>query len=260
MPLFWSTARQMFRQPAMLFLLVIQCAVITVLLVGLHIERTEGKQATIRFYSLEFKVDSIVRTEILPPVIATFISINVILFVVGLSHCHAEYLADSTTGVLLTRIRSRTAFFLVRLFGVQAALTADIVLFFICTALAVGLKGGSPPLLPILLAGAILSIELLAFNVMSSTFGLLTGSASASTLLLLAVIVLLGPLTGSLSLSAHPIMSTTRLIIPPTGLLQSGTMQAIVGHPAPLLPCLHAAVPTAVYFLISLFLFEHRDV
>jgi len=139
-----QTMQEALRQPAILFLLIIELAFLGLFIAGLHLKYEQGALISIKFLGSEFDETEahFFLREAVPNIVFLLSNVMMFLLIVGTTPIFPDMLRDPILGISLTKPVTRNAFLLSKFAGANFAVLFNLVAFTFLIVLVLLFKTG----------------------------------------------------------------------------------------------------------------------
>ena len=258
-PIINETFRTISLQPALLFALIIEAAILLFLIFGIQLEFENETLISIRMLGREFGEVTVFLSYFLPSFARFVPLILMFLFIVGSAGLYCELLTEPLLGVILTKPLSRAKLFQSKFIGMFLAISANIVLLSVLISTILTSKmDGSLVVSPVAASFSFLG-EFAILSACISLFAILTESTTAAVLLAMAFYFVLGPLLMNVEKTGNLILIIISYLIPEFGKLAEVTQGLLLEKQVNLTDFPYALLLAAIYFGFASFLFNRRD-
>lgn len=256
------TFRETALQPALIFALIIETAVIGLFTFGLSFQFANDVLISINFFG-KIMDETIVRSFVqnLIPSVFTLITAGLMfLFILGSSFLYPSLLRDPLLGVTLTRPISRATLFFSKFLGVVVFVALNVMLFSTIVWFILFLKTDGFISNHIFLSGFCFCFEFLVLFALCSLLAMIVESSSGAALFGLALYFWLGPILTD-SVKAHSLLiNIVSFMVPPIGALSLSTKNIIILGDQIQPSLLLASIPyIAISLGLAFALFQRRD-
>jgi len=257
---FKETLKNVFLQPAIIFVIVIQTVILLFIAFGISFEYQKDVLLSVSIMGrepLEGENLIVFRSMVLH-FIPLFWSIFMFLYIIGTSAAYSEMFKDPLLNILLTKKYSRTQILSSRYLGVVAAIILLQFLFSVGVTSTVYFKTGSLLLyifLPMILTAG---IQFLLITSLSGLFALVFENATATMVLTLVIYYYNSYLTAGISLS-NSILKFFAYLFPPLFTIDKIFMDTMIHQSSDVVFPLYSFIFIVVYFGTTVLIFKRRD-
>lgn len=224
-------ARCSMRQSAFIFNVILLSLVIFFAAAGLHMEFADGRIVQAAILGIRLESPTLLLTEFLPPTVHMITMMVLFLSILVPASMYPSLVRDPLFPIFVSkRFDRRRVFYstIIGLLGPQLILVclSGILIVLITVVKLNGVFTATPLSLTLLMEAQICLIASLAVY-------LAVVSENATTVIIVVSLVsfLLSPWITSLDATLHPILKSLAFIIPPFGIMQQQTSQALAGNP-----------------------------
>ncbi len=255
-----QTIRETLRQPALLFLLLIQLAFLGLLIAGLQLTYDQGTLISMRFFSGELDETEahLFLRQVIPNIVFFLAVVTMFLLIVGTSSIFPDMLQDPLLGITLTKPITRNTLLTSKVLGVNLAVLIHLFSFALFIVLTLLLKtGGVLVTIPITIAFS-LFLQFFVVSALAVLFAMVVENGMGVALLSLAVYFLLRPLFIGVD-TTNTLLRMLIYAFPPFGDMEKMMREALSQNDIVFSIGLSYPLYIVVYLSIALFLFNRKD-